>query len=183
MEIKSFSKYYINNNIVYRKIDNKIMKLMKTEKYKLYRKMKNDNNHWVSIMHDNILKLAGVCNLPFNITKVPNTNNVWITLNGIIYVKSIRYPLGARLTNTIGTSGYKRVAIKYKGKKGSVDVHKLMAETFLLDDYFKKGFVCMHKDGNKLNCNISNLRLGTYSENNKDAYRTGVNKGNGLKLI
>jgi len=53
-----------------------------------------------------------------------------------------------------------------------------MAETFIMNRYSSYGLCCMHKDNNKRNCHISNLSLGTYSKNNKDAYRDKLNQGN-----
>lgn len=53
-------------------------------------------------------------------------------------------------------------------------LHRLLAETFIpnLDN-----LPCInHKDGNKLNNDLSNLEWCSYSENNKHAYRTGLKK-------
>ena len=41
---------------------------------------------------------------------------------------------------------------------------------------------CMHLDDNKHNNDLDNLKVGTYSENNKAAYSTVANLGNGLKF-
>ena len=60
-------------------------------------------------------------------------------------------------------------------------IHSLIAITFLDENYIGKGLCCLHLDNNKNNHQLSNIKIGTYSENNKQAYTDGVNEGNGLK--
>jgi hypothetical protein len=60
----------------------------------------------------------------------------------------------------------------------SFDIQKLMAITFLDPDYSNKGLCVMHKDDDKTNNVLTNLKIGTYSENNKSAYDNGLNNGN-----
>lgn len=53
-------------------------------------------------------------------------------------------------------------------------LHRLLAETFIPNP---DNLPCInHKDGNKLNNDLSNLEWCSYSENNKHAYRTGLKK-------
>ena len=81
----------------------------------------------------------------------------------------------------IGTNGYPYVKIQYDGIGRKVDVHKLVAEAFMMKDYSKYGICCMHRDDDKMNPHVDNLELGSYSQNNKDSYGRGRNPGNGLK--
>jgi len=74
---------------------------------------------------------------------------------------------GIILKPRVGTNGYMQLSINYKGKLRTCSVHKLVAETFLMNDYIQKKLCCMHKDNNKLNCHLDNLVIGTYSTNNK----------------
>lgn len=53
-------------------------------------------------------------------------------------------------------------------------MHRLVAETFLLNQNYKKEV--NHIDGNKNNNNINNLEWVTSSENKKHAYKLGLNK-------
>ena len=55
-----------------------------------------------------------------------------------------------------------------------------MARAFILEDYVERWLVCLHSDDVKGNIDLSNLSVGAYSKNNKDAYSTGCNTGNGL---
>lgn len=51
-------------------------------------------------------------------------------------------------------------------------VHRLVAESFI--DCPGSGYVVNHKDGNKLNNNVSNLEWVTPSENSRHAYAHGL---------
>lgn len=72
--------------------------------------------------------------------------------------------------------GYLVIKIVYSGKKKCVKVHRLVAESFLLNPVYKPQV--NHIDGNKLNNHVSNLEWATASENIKHAYALGLNPGN-----
>lgn len=74
----------------------------------------------------------------------------------------------------LGTSGYYIVGIAINGKNTTKTVHRLIAKTFI-DNPENKPEV-NHKDGNKLNNNLSNLEWSTVSENRYHAFRTGLQK-------
>ena len=69
-----------------------------------------------------------------------------------------------------------RVWIGNKNKKHII-IHKALAHTFL--DNPNKYTVINHKDGNKLNLDLSNLEWSTYSENNKHAFDNNLMTTNG----
>lgn len=71
------------------------------------------------------------------------------------------------------TSYYPTVALCGKTK---LYVHRLVAKTFLGEP---NGLHVNHKDGNKLNNNVSNLEYCTRSENAIHAYRTGLKSTKG----
>lgn len=146
-------------------------------------KLRDANNKWNQVRIQTIKALTGdKLVLPESARKVLHGNgDYWIDTDGVVYSFSIRNPQGLVMKVRKGSSGYLQVQIVYKGRKHIVDVHKLMGETFIEPDYSSKGLVCMHLDNNKLNPKLSNLKLGSYSENNKAAYADGLNKGNGLK--
>jgi len=87
---------------------------------------------------------------------------------GNIYsVKYKRY-----LTQRISTSGYLQLDLRVNGITKCYMVHRLLAEYFIPNPENKP---CInHKDGNKLNNNLSNLEWCTYSENLVHAYENNL---------
>ena len=80
---------------------------------------------------------------------------------------------GQKLSQRVNNTGYMRVDLRNGKEKRSVFVHRLVAESFI---YRPDGCNYVnHKDGNKLNNNVSNLEWCTQSENMKHAIRTGLN--------
>lgn len=72
-------------------------------------------------------------------------------------------------------AGYMQVQLSYKYKSIPRRVHRLVAETFIDNP---NDYVCVnHIDGNKINNNVNNLEWCTYSHNNSEARRLGLNKG------
>lgn len=69
--------------------------------------------------------------------------------------------------------GYKYCGINYDdGRHVSKRVHKLVAEAFI--DNPENLPIVLHKDNNKANNNVSNLKWGTVSENTKQAVDDGL---------
>ncbi len=176
MKIQGFSNYYLNDSFEVLKLDGtRITKQQTTRNTKAY-KMKKDNGSWTTIAENKILSLAGIIlGLPSDAIKIHNYNDYYIDRSGTLYSFSSKYPSGKILNKSIGKNGYLTVSL---GAKNTQDVHKLMIQSFIMKDYIEKGLVCMHKDNNKLNCHIDNLCVGTYSKNNKDAYKDKLNAGN-----
>lgn len=74
----------------------------------------------------------------------------------------------------LGTVGYMTIKLGYgvAAKRRHFNIHRLVAETFIPNPM---GLACVnHKDGNKLNNDVSNLEWCTYSHNNAHAYRIGL---------
>jgi hypothetical protein len=72
------------------------------------------------------------------------------------------------LKQTVLPTGYLQVSIMNKGKCKSKLVHRLIAQAFIPNPENKP---CVnHKDGNKLNNDVSNLEWCTYSENELHSY-------------
>ncbi len=70
---------------------------------------------------------------------------------------------------------YSRTGLSINGKVCWLTIHRLVAEAFIPNPEKKP---CVnHIDGNKRNNVVSNLEWCTYSENNRHAYRIGLNKG------
>ena len=78
------------------------------------------------------------------------------------------------LKQRINQRGYYTIGYNDSEKGHSIpkEVHRLVAETFLKD--FDKFPVVNHIDGNKLNNNVTNLEMCTYSHNSKHAYNIGL---------
>lgn len=68
-------------------------------------------------------------------------------------------------------NGYPTVTLSVKQKKKNISVHILVAEAFI-GPRPDKNVIC-HKDDNKLNNYVNNLKYGTYSQNGKDAVKNG----------
>lgn len=81
---------------------------------------------------------------------------------------------------SINSSGYKKVVLRKNGVGSNEYLHRLLAIHFLPNP--QKLPNVNHIDGNKLNCNLSNLEWCTISENSQHAfdnnlrYVTGYNK-------
>ncbi len=83
---------------------------------------------------------------------------------------------GKLLTNYKAKSGYYVVNLSDGKKSKQHYVHFLVAQAFL---GVRQGRLTInHKDGNKLNNNVSNLEYCTYAENNRHAVEMGLNKHN-----
>lgn len=77
-------------------------------------------------------------------------------------------------------SGHEYARVTLYNKNGAFDksIHRLVAETFMLDDYDETLDV-NHKDGFKYNSDVNNLEWCTRSENLRHAFRTGLKKPSG----
>lgn len=70
------------------------------------------------------------------------------------------------------SNGYPSVTLVLEGRKKNFAIHRLVAEQFVADSgEIPKGYVVCHIDDDKTNNVYSNLKIGTYSENGKDAIR------------
>lgn len=90
--------------------------------------------------------------------------NYAITEQGEVYNSKTKKYLKHSTSNT----GYLTVYVDGKNRL----LHRLLAETFIPNP---DNLPCVnHKDGNKLNNNLSNLEWCTYGDNEKHAYKTGL---------
>lgn len=84
------------------------------------------------------------------------------------------------LKHSILPKGYHFVYLYNDGERHGFGVHVLVAKAFLPNPFNKPEV--NHKDGNKDNNTVWNLEWNTYSENNKHAVITGLNKPRDPKL-
>lgn len=73
------------------------------------------------------------------------------------------------LKNSVDKKGYVVAELRKDNKRKSYKVHRLVAETFIYNQYNKPQI--NHKDGNKQNNNVENLEWCTNSENQIHAYK------------
>ena len=74
--------------------------------------------------------------------------------------------------NVSSTNGYVYVLLCNKGKCKNVRLHKLVAEAFIPNPYNLPQI--NHKDGNKQNNKVDNLKWCTCQENIRHAYNNGL---------
>lgn len=72
------------------------------------------------------------------------------------------------------SDGYHQVSLYNNGVRSTKRVHRLVAEAYIPNPENKPDI--NHKDGNKLNNDVSNLEWCTKSENMRHAYDTGLAK-------
>ena len=70
--------------------------------------------------------------------------------------------------------GYKCIDLSKDGKRKHLLLHRVMAETFVPNP--NNYPIVLHLDNDKTNLDPDNLSCGTYSENNAQAIRDGLNK-------
>lgn len=87
-------------------------------------------------------------------------------------VFSIKNGKTRKLQKGLCKNGYYYVVLCENGKKSTRSVHRIIAETFIVNlDESKK--IVNHKDCNKLNNSVSNLEWCNYSENANHAVKNG----------
>ncbi len=87
--------------------------------------------------------------------------------NGYVYSKR-----NFRRLKTSIRGEYASVSLYCNGKRKSLPLHRLIAETFISNP---EKLPCVnHKDGNKLNNSVENLEWVSYQENNAHATRIGL---------
>ena len=79
-----------------------------------------------------------------------------------------------RLKLYLDHKGYFFVRLFHNGKTINKKIHRLVAENFITN--FLEKLEVNHKDGNKQNNNMYNLEWATSSENQKHAYKLGLQK-------
>lgn len=104
---------------------------------------------------------------------VPKNNNYEISDEGEVRNKNT----GRILSGSVNNGGYRTVHIN---RNESPDfVHRLVAETFIQNPEPDIRKDVNHKDGDKMNNNVSNLEWVTRSKNVKHAYEHGLNRPSG----
>lgn len=137
-----------------------------------YAKLKHDSGVWRQVSKQKILSLVYGVEVPKDFYLVPSYTRTFVHRDGRVWLApTFIAPLGTYASTYISSRGY----VACQTETGPISVHQLLALTFLDKDYLTKGLCVMHLDDDKTNFKLSNLKVSTYSENNKAAYDTGVN--------
>ena len=115
--------------------------------------------------------------------QVSNLGRVKSLKREIIRNKYGRLPVPEKILSLEKTtsSGYKKIWI-YKDKKGKeVNVHRLVAEAFLKQEYPNN--IVNHLNGIKTDNRLENLEWTTYSKNGKHSYKVGLSKAHNSKVV
>jgi hypothetical protein len=91
---------------------------------------------------------------------------------------------GAIVAPILGSRGYYVVNLTSPGKRKQIFLHKVVLEAF--KGVRPDGLEACHNDGNRLNCNVGNLRWDTRSGNHQDKKLHGTwqvgERANNVKL-
>lgn len=96
-------------------------------------------------------------------------------------INSTDFIKGRELKPSFDNGGYLKVNLSKNGNKNSFMIHRLVAKAFVENKNPSKNIAVNHKDGDKTNNCFLNLEWVTYSENQKHAYRNGLNRWNPRK--
>ena len=92
-------------------------------------------------------------------------------INGLGQIYNTK--LGRFVSTYLGSNGYCYFRTLYNGKCYRYSVHRLVASAFCENP--NNYPVVMHLDSNRTNCVYTNLKWGTYSENNRQSFLEGHN--------
>lgn len=101
----------------------------------------------------------------------------WRTLDRMVPAgnNKFRFSAGQIRRPLIASSGYRTAVLRKNGKQVIRYIHRLVLETFI--GPCPKGMECLHKDGNRANNKLNNLRWGTRSENVWDSIKHKTYRG------
>jgi len=170
MALSDFPGYTIKDDVLYNPLGVAV-RLITTATGRKSFKAKNHKGKWV---HLSLARFKVMCGkklkLPVDAKLITGCEHSYLDKKGTVYTFSKTYPQGKILTVCAKPGRYPHVQVEGKTR----EIHNMMVSTFILPGYAKKGLVCLHTDNNKLNYALSNLSVGTYSRNNKDAYNDGL---------
>lgn len=86
--------------------------------------------------------------------EVPGSNNYFISTNGELY-RATKTKRLKKLTGTIKNNKFRQVFLKINGQRKTVQLHRLVAETFIPNPNGLK--TVRHIDGDTFNNNVDNL--------------------------
>jgi hypothetical protein len=108
----------------------------------------------------------------FKMKKFKDTE-YYVTEDGKVYSNKLGEMKEMKL-NINKTTGYLQVSLSINKKRKTYLVHRLVGEVYLLNPDNLP--LVEHKDDIKINNHVSNLMWSSYTNNNKNAYKTGLKK-------
>lgn len=94
----------------------------------------------------------------------------WITYTGRVWSKPRPKTKGGFIKEALTKNGYAFVCLYKDNKKYQKKIHHLVAEAFIGER--TNGLVIHHKDGDKLNNNVSNLEYVSKQKNTQEYYKS-----------
>jgi hypothetical protein len=101
-----------------------------------------------------------------DISHIVGCENVFITEDGRVFRN------GKEKACQVGLVGYRTVNFSINNKSNTFYIHRLLLQAFVGNP--EKGQEVLHKNGNRLDNSLENLRWGTRSENVQDAILHGT---------
>lgn len=133
---------------------------------------------WREKLNDTAFKLYGEELYMQNCTPIAGFPGYFINRSGDVY-SNYRYKF-AQLKPAINKAGYQQLQLTKNKKQYNKLIHRLVAETFLIQE--SETYIQVnHKNGDKADNHMDNLEWCTSSINNKHAYDLGLNTCKGLK--
>jgi len=140
--------------------------------------MKHESGKYKAVTENKIKALSGYgVKLPLDAVQITNSSD-FIDPRGNVYSFGVNNPQGIIRKIYYRPDSYPQVSVYINGESVTRDIHHLLADTFIYPGYVSHGLCVLHKDNNKHNFSLDNLSVDTYSKNNRDAYKDGVNQGN-----
>lgn len=107
-----------------------------------------------------------------NYKRIPGTKDYYISADGALFRRHGKYDY--RLAPTYDLNGYVYTNLMLKnGSQKSETIHGLVAKHFLKKPKHVKNLEVNHKDGNKVNNDVSNLEWVSREENMRKGWENG----------
>lgn len=178
MKMKNFTRYEFIDGVPFDTQNNKMMEKVNSKGRHFYN-LYDDSNIRKQVSSIKISREFSLgIEIPKEAVPIKGYEDYFICRDGRVFSAGKKSSSDRLLKHVVSGKGYPSVGLYKEGRPKKVDIHVLLIKTFVMHDYIEKGLCCLHADDNKMNYSLDNLSVGTYSQNNKDAYTRGLNNGN-----